>query len=63
MLHPDKFNRPISYLRVSVTDRCNLRCIYCMPFEGVCPMSHSELLTYEAWWCVGPPDWVSARSG
>ncbi len=47
MLHPDKFNRPISYLRVSVTDRCNLRCIYCMPFEGVCSMSHSELLTYE----------------
>lgn len=47
MLHPDKFNRPISYLRISVTDRCNLRCVYCMPSEGVHATSHAELLTYE----------------
>ena len=47
MLHPDKFNRPISYLRISVTDRCNLRCVYCMPSEGVRATSHAELLTYE----------------
>jgi len=43
----DSFQRPIDYLRISVTDRCNLRCIYCMPPEGVCPMAHSEILTYE----------------
>src|SRR5574340_194912 len=31
----DKFNRQINYLRISVTDRCNLRCVYCMPREGL----------------------------
>ncbi|RME48124.1 MAG: GTP 3',8-cyclase MoaA, partial [Chloroflexi bacterium] len=31
----DKYGRPVDYLRVSVTDRCNLRCVYCMPPEGV----------------------------
>ncbi|MEQ8203441.1 MAG: molybdenum cofactor biosynthesis protein MoeA, partial [Smithellaceae bacterium] len=31
----DRFNREITYLRISVTDRCNLRCIYCMPEEGM----------------------------
>jgi len=41
------FGRNINYLRISVTDRCNLRCIYCMPLEGVPQMSHSELLSYE----------------
>jgi len=41
------FRRNINYLRISVTDRCNLRCIYCMPLEGVPQMSHSELLSYE----------------
>jgi len=35
MTHLDAYNRPISYLRISVTDRCNLRCVYCMPPEGV----------------------------
>ena len=35
------------YLRVSVTDRCNYRCIYCMPEEGVCKQSHSEIMRYE----------------
>jgi len=43
----DSFQRPINYLRVSVTDRCNLRCIYCMPAEGVSLMSHSDVLSYE----------------
>jgi len=43
----DSFGRSINYLRISVTDRCNLRCIYCMPPEGVPQMSHSEILSYE----------------
>jgi cyclic pyranopterin phosphate synthase len=43
----DSFQRPINYLRISVTDRCNLRCIYCMPVEGVLLMSHRDILTYE----------------
>jgi cyclic pyranopterin phosphate synthase len=43
----DNFNRPISYLRVSVTDRCNLRCVYCMPPEGVPWRPHEEILRYE----------------
>jgi cyclic pyranopterin phosphate synthase len=43
----DACNRPISYLRISVTDRCNLRCIYCMPPEGVTWRPHEEILRYE----------------
>jgi cyclic pyranopterin phosphate synthase len=43
----DSYGRSINYLRISVTDRCNLRCIYCMPPEGVPQMSHSEVLSYE----------------
>ena len=43
----DAFNRPINYLRVSVTDRCNLRCVYCMPPEGVQLIPHEEILRYE----------------
>jgi cyclic pyranopterin phosphate synthase len=43
----DSFQRPINYLRISVTDRCNLRCIYCMPAEGVDLVSHQEILSYE----------------
>ncbi|TCS84527.1 GTP 3',8-cyclase MoaA [Tepidibacillus fermentans] len=43
----DRFGRKHDYLRISVTDRCNLRCVYCMPPEGVKFMPHSELLTYE----------------
>ncbi|MEI6434960.1 MAG: radical SAM protein [Bacteroidota bacterium] len=43
----DRFNRRISYLRISVTDRCNLRCSYCMPMEGVTLMNHSDILSYE----------------
>lgn len=43
----DGFHRRINYLRMSITDRCNLRCRYCMPEEGVPPLSHAEILTYE----------------
>ena len=43
----DQFGRNIRYLRVSVTDRCNLRCRYCMPEEGVEWVDHSAILTYE----------------
>ncbi len=43
----DSFQRPINYLRISVTDRCNLRCVYCMPEEGVELMPHSDILNYE----------------
>ena len=43
----DSFQRPINYMRVSVTDRCNLRCIYCMPAEGVKPIPHDDILRYE----------------
>ncbi len=43
----DSFGRRINYLRISVTDRCNLRCIYCMPPEGVAWIPHSDLLSYE----------------
>ncbi len=47
MPYLDNFKRPISYLRISVTDRCNLRCVYCMPPEGVPCRSHDEILRYE----------------
>ncbi len=43
----DSFGREITYLRVSVTDRCNLRCVYCMPPEGVRLLAHSAILSYE----------------
>jgi cyclic pyranopterin phosphate synthase len=43
----DRYGRKINYLRISVTDRCNLRCTYCMPPEGVPPMSHHDILRYE----------------
>ena len=41
----DQFGRNITYMRVSVTDKCNLRCRYCMPEEGVCLKEHKEMLT------------------
>lgn len=41
----DSFGREITYLRLSVTDKCNLRCRYCMPEEGVPCRNHSEILT------------------
>ena len=43
----DSHGRVIDYLRISLTDKCNFRCIYCMPAEGVCPMGHDELLRIE----------------
>jgi len=43
----DSFGRRVEYLRVSVTDKCNLRCVYCMPMEGLPWMPKDELLTYE----------------
>jgi cyclic pyranopterin phosphate synthase len=43
----DGFGREINYLRVSVTDRCNLRCRYCMPEQGVRPIAHADVLRYE----------------
>jgi cyclic pyranopterin phosphate synthase len=43
----DTFNRRISYLRISVTDRCNLRCVYCMPEAGLPWISKADILSYE----------------
>ena len=43
----DSHGRTIDYLRISLTDRCNFRCVYCMPEEGVCAMSHDEILRIE----------------
>ncbi|MCA1756751.1 MAG: GTP 3',8-cyclase MoaA [Bacteroidales bacterium] len=43
----DLYSRRINYLRISVTDRCNLRCRYCMPEEGVKLISHTEILSFE----------------
>ena len=43
----DQFGRNIDYMRISVTDRCNLRCIYCMPEEGIPCVSHSDILTFD----------------
>ena len=43
----DRFNREINYLRISVTDRCNLRCVYCMPETGVEFIPHDEILSFE----------------
>jgi cyclic pyranopterin phosphate synthase len=43
----DSFSRVIDYLRISITDKCNLRCIYCMPADGVAPAEHTDILSYE----------------
>lgn len=43
----DSFGRNITYLRISVTDRCNLRCVYCMPAEGIQRLSHDAIMRYE----------------
>lgn len=43
----DIFGREIYYLRLSVTERCNLRCRYCMPEDGICKKDHEEMLTEE----------------
>ena len=41
----DRLGRNVTYLRISVTDKCNLRCRYCMPEEGVCKKQHTDMLT------------------
>ena len=43
----DSHGRVIDYLRISLTDRCNFRCVYCMPADGVCSMGHDEILRIE----------------
>jgi cyclic pyranopterin phosphate synthase len=43
----DGHHREINYLRVSVTDRCNLRCIYCMPAQGIENVFHEDILSFE----------------
>ena len=45
--HEDQFGRRINYLRISVTDKCNFRCLYCMPVEGLQWLPKSEILSYE----------------
>jgi len=43
----DSYGRRINYLRLSVTDRCNLRCTYCMPLEGIPKLQHGDMLSFE----------------
>ena len=43
----DSYGRTIDYLRISITDHCNLKCCYCTPFSGRSHLEHSEILTYE----------------
>ena len=43
----DSFGRTIDYLRISLTDKCNLRCRYCMPPQGINHIPHQEILTFE----------------
>ena len=43
----DEYERKIEYLRISLTDKCNLRCKYCMPAEGISHLAHSDVLTLE----------------
>ena len=43
----DRFARTIDYLRVSVTDRCNLRCRYCMPAAGIPPLRRADILSVQ----------------
>lgn len=43
----DKNGRRIEYLRISITDRCNLRCVYCMPESGVSSIEHAQILSFE----------------
>ena len=48
----DAYGRKITYLRLSVTELCNLRCRYCMPEDGVCKKRHEEMLTEEEMLCA-----------
>jgi len=43
----DEYNRHLNYLRISITDRCNLRCLYCMPHDDLAKLRHEDILTYE----------------
>lgn len=43
----DQYGREIDYMRISITDRCNLRCVYCMPSEGIVKQCHNDILSYE----------------
>jgi cyclic pyranopterin phosphate synthase len=43
----DPCNRHLNYLRISITDRCNLKCIYCVPRDLITRLSHADILTYE----------------
>ena len=43
----DQHNRSLNYLRISITDRCNLRCLYCIPQDGINKLRHKDVLTYE----------------
>ena len=43
----DQYDRNLNYLRISVTDRCNLQCLYCRPREGTTKLRHEDILTYE----------------
>ncbi len=56
----DKYARKIDYLRLSVTDRCNLRCLYCMPEDGVILKKHEEILTLEELYLIAK---VAAKIG
>lgn len=47
MILYDNHNRPLNYLRLAVTDRCNLRCFYCMPEQGIKYLPKKEVLTFE----------------
>jgi cyclic pyranopterin phosphate synthase len=47
MKFTDSYGRSINYLRLSVTDRCNMRCVYCMPAEGIPLLGHRDVLSYE----------------
>ena len=43
----DRYGRKINYLRISVTDRCNFRCLYCMPEDGICKLPHEKIMRNE----------------
>ena len=43
----DRCNRKLNYLRISITDRCNLKCIYCVPYDFIPKVPHKEILSYE----------------
>lgn len=56
----DGVGRTIDYIRISVTDRCNLRCIYCMPEEGVPLLPHDEILRFHEIWRIAE---ILAKNG